>query len=497
MRFPGFIGPAYLARSLNIDAQRCVNLYLELDELGTGNEHEPAALVGTPGLDLLLTLPTSPVRGIYMSTTGTLYAVAGNTLYSITDSSDTWSSTVVGTLLTSTGTVSMSDNSLHLFLVDGTNGYYSALGSTTLTQVTDPLWEGANQVIIADGFFIFNVPNSFEFYFSQSLTSDVTVSGTPADVTLIQNGLGLLSKNSTDPLVGMAWDHRTLWLFGKYETELWYDAGAAVDGTQGAPPFQIIQGVYMQVGCASTFSIQQLGNTIFWVGQDKNGWGAVYMANSYAPQRISTYPLEYQISTYGDLSNTTSWCYQAHGHNFYCVNFENADTTWCYDTATGRWHERCYLNNGVFERHLAECHAFAFDTHVVGDYQSGNLYALDDTTYTDNGNVLKSLRSSPHIAKDMDRVFHSKFQLEFEPGVGLDGSGQGTSPNAILRFSDDGGHSWSNEKWAQLGNIGQTRHRAIWRRLGQSRDRVYEISITDPVKRVLIGAEVDIQEGVS
>jgi hypothetical protein len=487
MRFPGFIGPAYQARSLNVDAQRCVNLYLEMDEIGTGKEHEPAALVGTPGLSLLLTLPTLPIRGLYRSSADQLYAVGGSVLYLISvNGSGNWQYSSVGSLLTSTGTVSMADNGIDLMLVDGANGYSTALGSVGLTIVTDPLWEGANQVIFADGFFIFNKPNTFEFYFSQS-----------ESVSLIQGGLGLLSKNTPDPLVGMCWDHRSLWLFGEEETEIWYNAGAAVDGTPGAAPFQIVQGTYLQVGCAATFSIQQLANTIFWVGRDKNGEGAVYMAQGYAPQRISTFPIEYAISTYGDISATTSWTYQESGHSFYCLNFPNANTTWCYDATTGNWHERTYLNNGVQQRHLVENHAFAMNTHVVGDYSSGNLYSLSDSVYTDNGSPLVSKRTAPHLAEDMNRIFHAKFQLDFEPGVGLDGFGQGTTPAVVLRFSDDGGHSWSNEKWGTLGAIGQTKWRAFWRRLGESRDRVYEITITDPVKRILIGAELELIGGAS
>jgi hypothetical protein len=84
-----------------------------------------------------------------------------------------------------------------------------------------------------------------------------------------------------------------------------------------------------------------------------------------------------------------------------------------------------------------------------------------------------------------------------ETGVGLDGSGQGTDPKAMLRWSDDGGHSWSNENWKEVGKIGQRKGLVDWRRLGMSRDRVYEVKITDPVKVVLIGAELEIEAGVA
>jgi hypothetical protein len=84
-----------------------------------------------------------------------------------------------------------------------------------------------------------------------------------------------------------------------------------------------------------------------------------------------------------------------------------------------------------------------------------------------------------------------------EVGVGLDGavSTQGHNPQAMLQYSDDGGHSWSDEKWVSFGKIGKRLKRAIWRRLGQSRDRVFRVTITDPVKIAIIGAEMDIVQG--
>jgi hypothetical protein len=63
----------------------------------------------------------------------------------------------------------------------------------------------------------------------------------------------------------------------------------------------------------------------------------------------------------------------------------------------------------------------------------------------------------------------------------------------MLRWSDDGGHTWSREHWSSMGQIGQYGHRTFWRRLGMTqkiRDRVYEVSGTDPVKITIMGAEL-------
>ena len=69
----------------------------------------------------------------------------------------------------------------------------------------------------------------------------------------------------------------------------------------------------------------------------------------------------------------------------------------------------------------------------------------------------------------------------------------GYDPQVMLRWSDDGGHTWSSEHWTSMGKIGEYGRRAIWRRLGMTvklRDRIYEVSGTDPVKIDIMGAEL-------
>jgi len=69
----------------------------------------------------------------------------------------------------------------------------------------------------------------------------------------------------------------------------------------------------------------------------------------------------------------------------------------------------------------------------------------------------------------------------------------GYNPQAMLRWSDDGGHTWSNEHWSSMGKIGQYGFRTFWRRLGMTqklRDRVYEVSGTDAVKIAITNAEL-------
>jgi hypothetical protein len=71
----------------------------------------------------------------------------------------------------------------------------------------------------------------------------------------------------------------------------------------------------------------------------------------------------------------------------------------------------------------------------------------------------------------------------------------GIDPQVMLRWSDDGGHTWSNSHWRSMGKTGAYSTRVIWRRLGMTlklRDRVYEVSATDPIKIAIMGAELQM-----
>ena len=70
-----------------------------------------------------------------------------------------------------------------------------------------------------------------------------------------------------------------------------------------------------------------------------------------------------------------------------------------------------------------------------------------------------------------------------------------TNPQAMLRWSNDGGSTWSREYWIPIGQQGKYKNRAIWRRLGTARDRIYEVVMTDPVKAVIVSANLKSSVG--
>jgi hypothetical protein len=195
------------------------------------------------------------------------------------------------------------------------------------------------------------------------------------------------------------------------------------------------------------------------------------------------------------MSDAIAYTYQQDGHAFYVLVFPSANTTWVYDVSTQAWHERAGFTNGAFTRHRSNCQMSFNNKIIVGDFESGNIYSFDLEVYADNGQIqkwLRTWRALPTGQNNLKRTAQHSLQLDCESGVGLN-LGQGSDPEVMLRWSDDGGHTWSNEHWATIGKIGQFYRRVFWRRLGMTlklRDRVYELSMTDPVKIAIVGAEL-------
>jgi hypothetical protein len=171
--------------------------------------------------------------------------------------------------------------------------------------------------------------------------------------------------------------------------------------------------------------------------------------------------------------------------------------TWCYDLATDLWHQRAWRDEyGQLHRHRSNCYAMFGGDNIVGDFENGKIYKLDQKNYTDDGLVIPCIRRCRHLTSDLNRVFYSSLQIQFQPGVGLQ-SGQGEDPECILRISNDGGFTFGNDKILKIGKVGKYRNRAIKRRLGYARDRVYEIIVTDPVYRTVISANLESEAGLN
>jgi hypothetical protein len=372
----------------------------------------------------------------------------------------------------------MSSNGTQIIIVNGVGGYIIDVSSGTLTQITSASFpNGVTRATYQDGYFAVAGNGTQKFYIS-SLSNGS-----------LWNGLDYASaEGSPDNTIGIISDHRELWLFGKNSTEIWVNTGNATF------PFHRTGNAFIEQGCASGASVAKIDNSVFWLGSDDRGDGIVYRANGYTPQRISTHALEFAIQGYSVISDASGFTYQQEGHSFYVLNFPAVSKTWVYDVSTGVWHERAYMNqsSGALSRWRANCHVMFNGLNIVFDYSNGKLYQLDMDTYTDDGDYIYRLRSTIDNENMQDRVFYELLEVDLETGVGLN-NGQGISPVLMMRYSNDGGHTWSSVKSESMGSIGQYSARCRYKRLGTGRNRVWEISMTDPVKFVVMGANVRIK----
>ena len=533
------LGGSYVARSINAADNRMVNLFAEAIPEGSGGK-EAGFLLRCPGLRLLATVGTGPIRGLWV-TNGVAYVVSGSEFYSLSTS---YTATLIGTV-SGSGPVSMADNGTQIFIACNPLSYIYNVSTAVFAQITDVDFPGAGSVGYLDGYFVFNEPDSQKFWVTSLLD------GTSVDPLDFASAEGY-----PDNVIALIVDHREIFLFGTTSVEVWYDAGT--------PDFPLarIQGAFMEVGCEAAYSVAKLDNSVFWLGSDARGRGIVYRANGYTPARISTNAVEYAIQGYGSISDAIAYTYQQDGHPFYVLIFPSAQATWVYDVSTTLWHERAGFAGGQFTRHRSNCQMSYNSEIVVGDYADGRLYAFDLDVYADDDQIQKWLRSWRALAtgqNNLKRTAHHSLQLDAETGVGLNaypaydaedlatesgniivaefvqgylvtqagdqlvteaGDGNeplvtqvqpaedyngyaleteaytaapGYDPQVMLRWSDDAGHTWSNEHWNSMGKIGAYGTRTIWRRLGMTekiRDRVYEVSGTDPVKIAIMGAEL-------
>jgi len=471
----GFVGDAYEAPSIYQDAQELINWFVEVGQRKQPGDRGQLTLYPTPGLVSRCQLKEGAVRGLRVLPGGqTLIAVSADTVYKINAD---FVAEEIGTLHTTVGPVSISDNRVSVYFVDGRNRYAYTIATGVFEDIptSDGAFVGGNVVDIIDNYFVYNGPATAQFAASDP-------------VSIVTNPLSFASKfGDSDNLVSLIADHREVWLLGERTTEVWADVGSFPF------PFQIIPGTSSQHGCAATYSVARLGNSFAFMSQDTRGQSIAVQANGYQLERISTSAVENDLQ--GDVvSDAIGYTYQIRGHEFYVMIFPTADKTWVYDASTGMWHKWLSVDDqNRFHRHRSNCYAFFQGMGVVGDFENGKLYSLEGAVYTEDGKTIRRVRRCPHLVDDFKRVYHSDLQIQFQPGVGLDGIQQGTNPQAMLRWSNDGGSTWSHERWTSIGKMGRYKNRAIWRRLGQARDRIYEVVVTDPVNAVIVSANLNLE----
>ena len=454
------------------------------------------------------------VTGSISATTLTVTAVASGVIsvgHTIQGAGIT-AGTIVTAILTGTGGIGT--YTVNVSQTVGSETMY-AIAFSVLPN-TDGAFSGGTAIFTVDNYFVYNNPGTQQWGSSDLLSP-------------LSQSLSYAFKDATpDKLVTLIVDHREIYLMGEASSEVWTDVGAVPF------PFQRIPGTTTQHGVAAKFSIARVDNSFAYVSRNSRGQAQIMQMVGYVPQRISTHAVENSI-TQQYIDDAIAWTYQLEGHEVYVVTFPSIELTWAYDATTKMWHKWLYTeDSGQFTRHRGECLALFQGLVLVGDYQNGKIYEVDKKNYTDDGQTIRRLRRAPHLITDMQRQYFDELQIQFQPGVGTTGLSVNigitplpstyiiypnaifsigptetfvlgapaisipsttTNPQAMLRWSNDGGSTWSREHWVSIGQLGKYKNRAIWRRLGTARDRVYEVSVSDPVNMVIVSANLKSSAG--
>jgi hypothetical protein len=513
MKYPLF-GLGVEGRSPNVTAQNRRNLYFDIQKRP---DKTAAAAYPTPGLVDFCAPSGDVTRGLWaMESTGQLYAVQGQRLHLVAhDGNSRPIAELSGNDIA--GRVSMSDNGTQLIIVSGSHGYVYDTQTGAFSRsdhYTD--FPGGDTVCFLDSYFIVNRPRTAQFFLSAQY-----------DGTNWSGGDFATAEANPDPLVAVAADRGGLALFGTISTELWYNTGA-LDF-----PFSRIQGAPSEAGLAARWSLAKCEG--MWTGLFRNRQTGLFIGrlNGYNIETVSVTDLDYLINGYADPGDAVAFSFTSSGHNFYQITFQRQGCTWLYDATSGIWSQ---ADSGDLGRHVADLGVSFGSTVIVSDYRNGRLYRLDPDCYTHAGLSVTREIVGTHVFSpstlNLSRI--RRLRLDMEGGVGLlpgeDLSAPGVAPavdtgtrsilmlgasmfalgpvvapvyvlptagvvpQVMLQISRDGGHTWGGEMWRTIGPVGEYASRAEWRRLGRSRDWLFRVRLTDPVKAVFINAFVEAEE---
>lgn len=445
-------------RSRSLNAARLVNLF---PEFPVPDSRSKIVLRSTPGLSTFATIGVGPIRGEHVMD-GVQFIVTGNDLYSV-DSGGTGTLRGASGTIAGTGFVSMASNLNGELVITNSAGTGWIWDGATLSAISAgdaDFTDDATNVTFLDQYILYGKSGT-----GQVFASDLN------DATSWDALSFATAEANDDDVIWVYGFGGNVWVFGAETTEIWYNAGTS--------PFAFarIDGAVLEDigGIANT--VADVDNAIYWHAPDGN----VYRAQGLQPERVSTHEIEFTIK---DWTNHYAFAYKEEGHAFYVLGADDGCVV--FDAATRLWHERETFTVG---RWRANSYVKVYDKHLVGDYLIGRIYEMSLANHDDGGNALQRRVISPPIEAGGNRVSMSNLQVHFEHGVGLT-SGQGSDPQVILDWSDDGGKTWSNEKWASIGKIGEYLKRAIWRRLGSFRYRVFRVTYSDPTPFTVYGADL-------
>lgn len=435
---------------------RVINMFPE--EIGVENR-APVQFLSIPGQSAFSTPVADPCRGmISVPETGNIYSLHLSSLYKVNSAG---TASRISVTVPGSSPAYMARNSAtnpEIAIVSAGAGYIFDTNAETIQLLT--LLDEPNSVTVLDGYFIFTFEDG---RFQISGIND----GTSVDALDFAT-----AEAKPDKLLRAFADRSELWLFGSEAIEIWTNTGASDF------PFERLGGTFIDKGCGSPLSVASSDNAVHWVGND----GVVYRGAGYSPQRVSTHAVERAISDLSDMTTIKGYAYNERGHAFYVLTCD--EWTWVFDQATKVWHERKTYNHDDW---AAWPYVRAFSKHIVGDKHSGALRTLENDVYTEAGEVIRCEIITPDMTAYPDKLAFHQLDVETNPAASLT-----ETPQLMMQYSDDGGYTWSSERWAGTGAKGEYGALTRFTRLGTSGrgGRRFKFAMTDNAAKSFLLADV-------
>lgn len=485
MSLPLPIG-SYVAADPTASCKRLINVFSEpapadsvLQELKAGNpsqESAPAYLRRWAGITPFASDgTTNPVRGMW-TMQGVLYAVIGPTLYSVTN---TGVLAKLGTGIIGSTFVRMTDNTACLvILVPNTALCWTYCPNATggvapFQQLTASLFTtlGAIDCKFLDSYIVFLATNGREFY-----NDDGQIVSGQNQITFTTNAT-FPREFGTDLFVGMGVDHREITNFGLWTSEGYINVGNPV-GT----PFSTAPQSFIEMGChpQAAYSIALQDQALIFVANDKT----VRRKNGQTPVRISNSGIE-AVLEHANLQGSYALMPNIAGHPIWVFVMPAAFRTIAYDCLTTEWFEIESYNLGYWR---ALSYNNAYGRQFVGDSQGGGIGYLDTSVFTEFGKPMVVTFITQPVYSQHNRIVHRRLELVISTGEGgLSGA------NLSLYVSDDSANSFRGYPNRNLGSTGDYWTRVTWFNLGQTRNRVYKFSTSDPTPTFTVQLTTDVE----
>ena len=385
---------------------------------------------------------------------GVLYVLVNTTLWRVSSS---WVGTSVGTIPGS-DRVKMSTNGSVIVIVRPSSGLgYSCDGSTT-SQIVDAVFTGfgAADVAFIHGYFVFRRPNSGQFFNSglNALTFDAL------DIAE--------AEQVPDNLLALTVDHEDVLLLGTDSSELWYDAA-----NESGSPFSKSPGGVVTMGLAGPDAHGHQDNATFMLATDRT----FRRLSGVTPLKVSQFGIDAQLQRLSQVSDGYTVSYTTDGHMFIAWIFPFDGRAFVYDCSTQQWHERESFGADYWRpAEIVEC----YGKQVVVDSISGKIGYIDTEAMTEFGDPQSMSWTYQAVYAENRLAVHRRFELVVNSGHGLL-TGQGSNPVVTLEISDDGGETFRTLPTKSLGLRGKYGATVYWDQLGSARQRVYRVSISDPI----------------